>query len=134
MGRNVARTACLVLLLCECGCGKGRGLNEEKQVTIESLGNWSCALPRQARDQQVKISVNSPATPVTVYLIAERDMDALMDQLANEKELKVAILEKKEKVRTVDFSKKMTVGNELAVVISNTTGQAANVTVKIAGE
>ena len=68
------------------------------------------------------------------YLIAERDMDALMDQLANEKELKVAILEKKEKVRTVDFSKKMTVGNELAVVISNTTGQAANVTVKIAGE
>jgi hypothetical protein len=124
----------LVLINAISGCAKGSGLNVERAVTVESHGNWFMAVPPQTRDQQVKISVDSPDTPVTLYLVTDKDVDALMDQLANGAEIKVPVLEKREKVQSVNLSRRMTVGNELAVLISNATGKPARITVRLTGE
>jgi hypothetical protein len=125
---------CLVLINAISGCAKGSGLNVERTVTVESQRNWFMAVPPQTRDQQVSISVHSPDTPVTVYLVTDKHVDTLMDQLANGAEIKVPVLEKKEKVQSLELSRRMTVGNELAVLISNTTGKTAKITVRLKGE
>jgi hypothetical protein len=116
------------------GCGKVAGLNEEKNWSMEPGGIKSVTIDAPKKDQQLKISMNSGNVSVSVFVVLEKNHDALEKELVDGKAVQTPTLAIKERVRDVNFSVTVPAGNEVAVVVGNVGGNPTSVKLKIAEE
>ena len=124
----------LILAMCAAGCAKGGGLHFEKKASIPGAQNLPAQIIEKFnRDRQVQINVSSGEGPISVYVVLEKDTEALLDQLPTKK-IRVSVVDKKENTKEASLSVKIPAGTEYAVVVTNESAKTANVTVKFDSE
>jgi ParB-like chromosome segregation protein Spo0J len=122
---------CACVSAAALGCAKAGGLHFEKQGTIPGGGNLPAQIiPAAERDREVAIRAETAAGPISVYVVLEKHLDELLEQLPTNR-LAVPLLEKKENVKEANILVKLPAGKECAVVIGNGSSRSAAVTLRI---
>jgi hypothetical protein len=123
------------VLIVASGCGRlAVRTAVERTLQIDGMGGdniKSFAVSAATWQQRVKVYVRTDGPAVDVYLVLERDQEALESQLSDQKAVTVQTLAKAEKVTEGEISATVPAGDGFAVVIVNNNTKKASVALKI---
>jgi|GEM_PF-7068391 len=128
---------CFVSLAACAGCGAATALNIEKDLEVAALGGdniKSVIISAPKKDQKVTVLVRTNQVPVNVYMVPERDLDAVQEKLSNQEALATPPLAKLEKSQEGTLEASVTGGTGFAVVVVNPGSKPAKVALKISGK
>lgn len=122
-------------LLVAPGCGRlSVRTAVERSLQLDGMGGdniKSFAVSAASWQQGVKVHVRTDGPAVDVYLVLERDQEALESQLSDQKPVTVQTLAKADKLTEGEISATVPAGNGFAVVIVNNNTKKATVALKI---
>lgn len=128
----------MAFMLAAVGCGRLQvRTTVERDLEVDALGGdniKSVIVSGTTSQQMVKVLVRTDGAPVDVYVVLERDQEALENQLGNQQQVTVQTLAKSEKIREGQIEATVPAGNGFAVVVVNNGTKKASVSLKVSAE
>ena len=118
--------AALVLAGCQ------RGLNVERSVEVEPHEVKSVIIDAPKKDQTLKVEVRSPGAPVDVYLVLEKDREAVERQLTDDRKTSNALASKL-KVEADTLEANVPANSGFAVLLMHRKPKSITVGLKVTG-
>jgi len=120
----------LLVLALSSGCQR---LNDERTVTLDGSEAYKLVeydAPRS--EQKVTVTVSSPGTPISAYLVTEGDKAGAMDALLQDR-APASALDRKEKSEAIPLQGTVPAKTAFALLLKGTPGKKAEVKVKTVG-
>jgi hypothetical protein len=121
----------LVLALPAGGC---QPLNYEKSLSLEPGSVRPIEISAPSRDQSIKVTVHSDGAPVSVYVVLQKDHEAVQSALLSYKKPDASkILASQENTEDATFDAKIPAKNDYAILVHNGATKGAQVKVTVKG-
>ncbi len=121
----------LVLALPAGGC---QPLNYEKSLTLEPGSLKPVEISAPSRDQNIKVSVSSSGAPVSVYVVLQKDHDAVESAILSSKKPDAAkVLASQENTDKATLDAKIPAKNDYVVLVYNGSSKSAQVKISVKG-
>lgn len=119
------------LVLAAAGC---QPVNYENSMQVEPGTIHPVEISAPSRDQNIRVSVTASGAPVSVYVVLQKDRDAVESAILGGKALDAAkVLASQEKAESATLDAKVPAKNDYAVLVYNGPGKTAQVKISIKG-
>jgi hypothetical protein len=110
------------------GCNRVK-LNDERTIEVAVGRNNSIVLDAVKKDQKIKVEISSPGAAVNVYVLLEKDREAV-EEVIEALKPSDKILAGEEKTEGATLEANIAAGNAAVILFTNASGKTASVKVK----
>jgi hypothetical protein len=119
------------LVLVAAGC---QPVNFETSVQLEPGSIHPVEISAPSRDQNIKVTVTASGAPVSVYVVLQKDREAVESAILRDKKPDVSkVLASQEKTENATLDAKIPAKNDYAVLVYNGPVKTAQVKISIKG-
>ncbi len=129
--RPIAKLLAGALVLAAAGC---QPVNYENSVPIEPGAIYPVEISAPSRDQNIKVSVTASGAPVSVYVVLQKDREAVESAILSDKTPDASkVLARQEKTESATLDVQIPAKNDYAVLVYNSPGKTTQAKISIKG-